>query len=58
MPESVMPESCDTQFAHVADMPLVSLAQLDDSVLAHSLRRLRYEIEHPEEAVAGFQNRI
>ncbi len=53
-----MPESCDTQFAHVADMPLVSLAQLDDSVLAHSLRRLRYEIEHPEEAVAGFQNRI
>jgi FXSXX-COOH protein len=53
-----MSESRDTQFAHVADIPLVSLAQLDDTVLAHSLRRLRYEIEHPEEAIAGFQNRM
>ena len=52
-----MSETCETRFAQVADMPLASLAQLDDSVLAHSVRRLRNEIEHPEEAIAGFQNR-
>jgi FXSXX-COOH protein len=53
----------DTDFVDVTRLPLDQLLALGnatrgDSALDHSLRRLAYEIAHPQEAVAGHNSAI
>lgn len=47
-----------SDLAELTDLSLPELLAADESALAHSLRRIRREIEQPEEAVAGFQNSL
>jgi FXSXX-COOH protein len=39
-------------------LSLTDLSALDDSVVAHSLRRILEESAQPDDAVAGFQSAI
>lgn len=39
-------------------MPLRDVLALDESVLAHALRRLWHEADHPEEILAGWQSAV
>jgi FXSXX-COOH protein len=39
-------------------LDLDALAAMDNTVLANALRALRHEMEHPEEAAAGFQSSL
>lgn len=47
-----------TDLSDLTAVPLDRLLTLNDSVLAHSLRRVRRELENPEEAIASFNNFI
>ncbi|GLZ29919.1 hypothetical protein Lesp02_21090 [Lentzea sp. NBRC 105346] len=47
-----------TDLVDLTNVPLAELLTLEDSALAHALRRIRRELDNPEEAIAGFQNRI
>ncbi len=40
----------------LTDLALREVLAADDSALAHALRRVRDEAEHPQDVVAGFQN--
>ena len=42
----------------VSDLSLADLEGLADTVVARSLRRILEEMEHPQDAVAGFQSSI
>jgi len=42
----------------LTDIDLTKIPALDSAVLADALKRIRDEIEHPEEAVAGFQSSL
>jgi FXSXX-COOH protein len=47
--------------SHLVDLTgvdLTDLGALDESPLAHALQQIRDEIQHPEEAVAGFQSSL
>lgn len=47
-----------TDMPDLTATPIDKLLTMGDSALAHSLRRMRRELQNPEEAIAGFQNRI
>ncbi|MBQ0976659.1 FxSxx-COOH cyclophane-containing RiPP peptide [Micromonospora zamorensis] len=40
----------------LSDVSLADLQELDQSVFAHSLRRILDEIDRPQEAVAGWNS--
>lgn len=40
----------------LSEVSLADLQELDQSVLAHSLRRILDEIDRPQEAVAGWNS--
>lgn len=46
----------ETHIADITQVPLDELIASEDSVLAHALRRIRSEIDNPDEVIAGFQN--
>lgn len=53
--------STDALASALTDLTHIDLSkidQLDNVVLASTLQRIRDEIEHPEEAVAGFQSSL
>jgi FXSXX-COOH protein len=42
----------------LTELGLAELAALDNPILAGTLGQIRDEIEHPEEAAAGFQSSL
>lgn len=48
----------DGQFdlVDLSDVPLAELSNLDQSVFAHSLRRILEEADRPQDAVAGWNS--
>jgi FXSXX-COOH protein len=52
------PGEVESHLVDLTEVDLTDLAALDNSVLASALRHLRDEIEHPEEAVAGFNSSL
>jgi FXSXX-COOH protein len=51
-------DDTELPLADVSSEPLEYVRRRDDPVLAHSLRRILDEIEHGQEATAGFQSSI
>lgn len=47
-----------THLIDLTDVDLDDIAALDSPVLASALQRIRDEVEHPEDAVAGFQSSL
>lgn len=47
-----------TDLPDLTDAALDVLLTTEDTALAHSLRRIRRELENPEEAIASFDNFI
>lgn len=62
MTKSRVDDGSDDAVSGLIDLSEVDLGAVasldDDSVLASALRMIRDEIEHPEEAVAGFNASI
>jgi FXSXX-COOH protein len=56
--ETMRREVIGSQLVNLSEHGLDSLDALDNSVLANALQGIRDEIEHPEEAVAGFQSSL
>lgn len=53
--------ACGDQQSSLLDVSRLSLADvrtLDDTAIAHSLRRLLEEVDEPRDAVAGWQSAI
>jgi FXSXX-COOH protein len=45
----------ETGLVDLTDVPLCQVMAMDESVLAHSLRRLAQEVDRQEDIVAGFE---
>jgi FXSXX-COOH protein len=52
------PPEYPSELVELVDVPLQDVLQLDESVLARSLRRVWHEADHPEEILAGWQSAI
>ncbi|MGH3693653.1 MAG: FxSxx-COOH cyclophane-containing RiPP peptide [Pseudonocardiaceae bacterium] len=48
----------EADLVDLSGLSLADLRELDDSVLAHALRRILADAERPEEAVAAFESYI
>lgn len=53
-----VPDEVASELINLADFDLADLEKLDNRVLATALQGIRDELEHPEEAVAGFQSSL
>lgn len=49
-------EGYEFDLVDLTGVTLAELPQLDDSALAHSLRRILDEIDRPQDAVAGWNS--
>lgn len=47
-----------SDLVELVNLPLRDVLHLDESVLAHALRRVWHEADHPEEILAGWQSAI
>lgn len=53
-----VPDDVVSDLIDLTELDLGDLDALDNPVLAGALRKIHDEIEHPEEAVAGFQSSL
>ncbi len=52
------PGEVESELIDLTEVDLVALVTLDSLVLADALQRIRDEVEHPEDAVAGFNSSL
>lgn len=53
-----VPDEVVSELIDLSEVDLSDLETLDNPVLAGTLERIRDEIAHPEEAVAGFNSSL
>jgi FXSXX-COOH protein len=47
-----------SELVDLTNLDLADLPELDNPVLARSLQKIRDEVEHPQNAAAGFQSSL
>jgi FXSXX-COOH protein len=53
-----VPDDIVSELVDLSEVDLVDLAELDNPVLAATVQRIRREVDHPGQALAGHQSAL